>query len=351
MVRRSAAALFAAMILIGGCGSLHTDALVDVTNANPAGPGSFAAAIEAANRNPRISQIKVSSNLGTIELRRALHFKGRQKLQIDGGGVVLSARAVGSGSSAFLASGGANLTISNLTVRRAPDVGISILVPGTASGTLRFEFNNVHVDSCGGHGILINDQAEYLSNPDTEAQTGSVASLDVRISNGKFENNGWSYLDRDGLRINEGGAGDANVLIEKTVARRNGGEGIEIDERSIGSVRVHADQVLLEHNGHYSQEDPDDGLDIDETGGGSVTGKLAAVSARANAEQGFDLNEADAGDLNIDLIRVEAIGNGAQGVDLKEEGKGAQMCRLIAVIDTGNSKPSRNIEQCTVAPQ
>ncbi|MGH7711931.1 MAG: hypothetical protein ACREOG_11645 [Gemmatimonadaceae bacterium] len=55
--------------------------------------------------------------------------------------------------------------------------------------------------------------------------------------------------------------------------------------------------------------DFDDGIDIDESGDGSIVGGFLLTSANNNLEQGFDLNENDAGDLRVDMTLVEAIGN------------------------------------------
>src|SRR5688572_8398013 len=88
----------------GGNGS--TTGRITVTNAKADGPGSFAAAIQAANSDSSIQEIEFSHRGDSIVLREPLTFSGTQDLSIHANGVILNARALTRGSSAFTAVGG-----------------------------------------------------------------------------------------------------------------------------------------------------------------------------------------------------------------------------------------------------
>src|SRR5262245_30604169 len=61
---------------------------VTVTNANDAGPGSFRAAILAANGNPSIGRV-VFAGVSTVNLESTVAYTGTQSLEIVGNGAVL----------------------------------------------------------------------------------------------------------------------------------------------------------------------------------------------------------------------------------------------------------------------
>ena len=288
------------------------------TNAD-AGPGSFREAIETANGDPSIRKVLFDPQLGTIALQQPVGYSGSQELDIQGHGIVLDGDALAAGQSALTANGGGDLTIQQLTVQNAPGTGITVAVPGSATGEVRVTLADVHALDNGLHGVLINDQAEYFSDPASTSQAGSAAGLLVVVRNSSFERNGLTVIDQDGFRINEGGLGDLVARIEGTLVSGNGGDGIEFDERAAGSAVFTLHNTALLGNGPFTAADFDDGIDVDESGPGDIQGEFTQVKANDNFEQGIDLNENDAGDLKIVMHGVEALRNLQEGIEFEED--------------------------------
>ncbi len=262
-----------------------------VTNNNNAGPGSFRQAIVEANGDASITKIDFSSRVGTIALAgQPVVFDGPQSLTIDGNRAVLNGAALLAGGAAFRSNGGGNLIVSSLTFTRAPGTGLTVAIPATATGTVKVSLINVTVSDNGSHGVLINDQAEYFNDPNSTSPNGSDASVDVLVAVSRFERNGFTALDQDGLRINEGGLGNLRAVVTASRVEGSGGDGIEFDERAAGDVQFGVIGSALDRNGGFDASDFDDRIDIDESGDGSIVGTFLLTSARENFEQGFDLN-------------------------------------------------------------
>jgi hypothetical protein len=303
------------------------------TNADD-GPGSFRAAIEAANADPSIGTIRFAVGLGPIRLSEPVTYSGPQALVIQGEG----ARLIGGG---MVADGGANLTLRRLSVIGAPGNGITVKVPGDASGTLVVRLQDVTIRENGLHGILINDQAEYFTDPASTSEEGSPASLLVEVLDSRFERNGFTLIDSDGLRINEGGEGTLEAIVRGTRFVGNGADGLELDERAAGDAVFTLRNSELIGNGSFAEEDLDDGIDVDEAGDGDLIGRLNDVVASRNFEQGVDLNENDAGDLRITMADVKAAGNLQEGIEFEEDddvaGGGDLIADLVRITTTGNA--------------
>ena len=287
---------------------------IKVTNNSDAGTGSFRAAIESANSNASITSIKFDKDLGPIVIAQPIVFTGAQNLDINGSGSELSGASLGAGLDAFVANGGGDLIVRRLVVGNAPGVGIKVLVPVTETGIVSVTFQDVVTRNNGLHGALINDQSGYLVDPASTSADGSDAGLRVRISGSTFENNGFSLIDEDGLRVNEGGLGDIDAVIAHTQVIGNGGDGVELDERGPGSAIFSVEHTQLNRNGAFTSLDFDDGIDVDEAGPGGIDASFNQVVVNDNFEQGVDLNENDAGDLKVFMNKVEANDNDEEGV-------------------------------------
>ena len=229
-------------------------ATVFVTNSNNAGAGSFRDAIDRANGNPAITRVIFLKHASTIFLSSTVVFSGSQDLTIDGNRATLD--GAGTGGVAFLVTGTGggdlgDLAVNSLTVRNAPAEGIAILVPASATGTVRVSLFNVDIINNAGHGILLNDQEDPSTPPEgTQPNAnGSAASVDVSVVASRFIHNGYSLSDRDGLRVNEGGDGDLAITIKYSIADDNGADGIECDERGAGDVRVEMFGTHVTSNG------------------------------------------------------------------------------------------------------
>ncbi len=323
---------------VGAVGA--TSSTVRVINTHDAGPGSFRQAILDANNHPSIQRIVFATRVGTVALQQPVEYTGPQALSIEGNRATLDGAGLPAGASGFLASGGGDLTVTGLTIRGAPGVGLTVAVPGNATETIKVSLINFAALNNGLHGVLINDQAEYFDDPNSTSPDGSDASLDVVVIGSHFKNNGFKALDQDGLRINEGGVGNLKALIHATHVEDNGGDGVELDERDVGAVLFNVVGTTLHGNGGFASADFDDGIDIDESGAGSIIGTFFLTSANHNFEQGFDLNENDAGDLRVDMLLVEASGNRQEGIEYEEDddvaGGGDIIATLVGIKTRGN---------------
>jgi hypothetical protein len=288
---------------------------VIVSNSNDAGPGSFRAAIAQANADHAIGSIAFQPNVGKVMLQSTVTYTGSQDLVIHGNNATLDASAAG-GSALVVESAGTDLAIDRLSVQGAPGEGVRVNVHAAASGEVRVWLTDVLISDNLGHGFLVEDQA----NPgDVGDASGSAASVNVTIVNSSFLRNGFSVSDRDGIRIDEGGAGDLRFTMIDSRSDGNGADGIELDERGAGSVLIDVQRSHMTRNGIFDPTDFDDGFDIDEANDGSIIGAVIASSANHNYEEGLDFNENHAGDLRVDLTDVEASFNAEEGIDYEED--------------------------------
>ena len=128
--------------------------------------------------------------------------------------------------------------------------------------------------------------------------------------------------------------------IRFSAAEDNGADGIEVDERGPGDVRVDMFGTRLTGNGPFDPTDLDDGFDIDEWDAGSIFATVVFSSASNNLEEGFDFNENNDGDLRVDMQLVEANGNGEEGIDLEEDDdfgdSGDLVAALNGIVTSGN---------------
>jgi hypothetical protein len=311
-----------------------------VSNSNDAGPGSFRDAIDQANADSNVESIVFGRSLPAVMLQQPVVFTGSQPLRIDGRSTTIDGSEIALGA-AFQTTGGGDLTIGRLTVRNAPAEGIDIEVPSGATGTVHVTLVRVEITGNRGHGVLVNDQ-EDSSAPEGEQPNanGSAASVDVTVRDSRFEGNGYSVTDRDGLRVNEGGDGDLVITVKESTFADNAADGIEADERGAGDVRVVVLLAEIVRNGKFDPDDLDDGFDIDEYNDGSVFGVVAMSNVSDNYEEGLDFNENNAGDLAVRLRAVQVNGNGEEGVDYEEDddfaGGGDLLTEMIDVTTNGN---------------
>lgn len=312
---------------------------VYVTNSNDAGAGSLRAAVAQANADASIRTIEFRGRLRPIAIASTVQFTGPQELTIEGNRSTIDAGAAA--GTALLFTGGGDVRIGSLTVKNAAGEGIDVEVPAAATGTLKVSLINVTVADNKGHGVLVNDQVDQSTQDDVQPNAeGSAASVEVSVIGSKFERNGFSVSDRDGLRVNEGGLGDLTLNFTLSSAADNAADGVEIDERGMGDVKFSVTGSQFLRNGTFDPEDLDDGFDIDEYNEGSIIGKVVLSSAIDNFEEGFDFNENNAGDFRVDMSFVEASGNREEGIDFEEDddfaGGGDLVTTLIAVKANGN---------------
>ena len=306
---------------------------VIVTNSNDAGPGSFRAAIALANANPSIESIAFEPSVNTVDLESTVLYPGSQDLTILGNKATIN--GAGAGGTAFRTNTvGADLTIRELTIRDAAGQGVHVEVDPNATGTVAVSLSVVNIIDNTGHGVLVNDQLDPSTQDDVQPdERGSNASVAVIVVGSTFIGNGFSVSDRDGLRVNEGGAGNLTLVLERTRAEGNAADGVEIDERGAGNVIIDVSTTHFTRNGVFDPADLDDGFDIDEYNDGDITGTIVSSSANHNFEEGFDINENNNGDLRVNFADVMANENGEEGIDLEEDDDFGNSGNLVTVMD------------------
>lgn len=324
---------------------------VFVTTARNAGPGSFRHAIERANADPAVTTVVFRGGVRSVLLLSAVEFTGTQDLTILGNGATLDAAALDgvtpAALTAFRATGGGDLAVSGLAIRNAPGEGLAVDVPPTLSGgTVRVWLFNVDIVGNRGHGVLVNDQDDPTTAETPEGDpippdpNGSAASLDVTVLSSRFAGNGFSVSDRDGLRVNEGGAGSLTFTMKLSAADGNGADGVELDERGDGDVRIDVFGSRFSGNGPLDPADLDDGFDVDELNDGSILGQVVLTTVNDNFEEGLDFNENGAGDLRVNLLLVEANGNREEAIDYEEDddfaGGGDLVTTMAGIRANGN---------------
>ena len=154
-----AAALFAAPVAASAATAI-------VLNDRDDGPGSFRQAIERANANPSIDTIQFLFTVRTVHLKATVEYTGTQALTIHGNGATIDGSTIvvdpdfepsdppTTEGVALAATGGGDLAISGLTIRKAPSEGLAMLIPVGATGTVRLWLFNVEVAGNQGHGVL-----------------------------------------------------------------------------------------------------------------------------------------------------------------------------------------------------
>ncbi|MDX2194498.1 MAG: hypothetical protein NW201_14225 [Gemmatimonadales bacterium] len=308
---------------------------VRVTNSNDDGPGSLRAAIAVVNGSTRTSVIQFDAGLAPILLLSPVTYTGPQPLTLLGRGVVLDGTSTG--GDVFVATGGGNLTLQDITVQKGTRHGVLILVPATRTGTQSLRLANAHILDNRLHGVYMQDQVLDPALVVDQAPNAfdSPASLQVTVVGGSVLRNGLApgRSDFDGIRINEGGAGDLRFSISGTVVKFNGADGIETDERGTGSVIASASSTTFDQNGPNDPLDPDDGWDIDEAGEGDINATVSGSTFNGNFDEGLDVTELDGGSILASVTDVVANGNTDEGVKFTESAGGDLTVNLTRVTN------------------
>lgn len=354
-----------------------------VTSGADSGEGTLRAGLEAGH-----SRFVVSPSVGTIEVASTLVYAGTRALSITGNGVALE----GDGLEAdlLLVTSGADVTLRDLTLTdgggyalgepaldgtdEGSASGLRVVVPAGATGTVDLTLDHVVVDGVSGHGVWVDDNA------------GSPASVSAVVRGTTVVDAGYGAFDRDGIRVDETGAGDITWVSSRSLFTANGADGVELDERGDGSVFATSAGDSYTDNGGYclplveagldpeenegllcvedGEFDLDDGIDIDEADAGAIVSDFSRATVTGNYDEGLDWDEAgegsvtstvkdsvlswnwdeghkiteeDAGDLVVSLSRVSAVGNrNNDGLQFEEFGAGDVVVRLtrVTVTDT-----------------
>lgn len=294
---------------------------------------SLQSAITAANQDSSIAKIVFKKN-AYIPLTAPVLYTGTQALTLIGNGATINGENAGTfelvvdndGFEAAITEDGtlvfntqSDLTIKNLTVKNSATRGIVVNVPEDAEGDdISITLQNVNVISSALFGLHIDDNTDAFD----DGSSGSAIGIDLEIYGSNFVDNGTGALDFDGIRVDERGEGDISSWIVRTHIDANGGDGIELDEAGNGSIFSTMNNVTLNNNGFYNEEDLDDGFDIDEADDGSILVNLYKVEANNNLDEGLDFDEAGNGNINVTARRIVAEGNSDEAIKVDEEDAG-----------------------------
>ena len=347
-------ALVAALLVV--VASPANAATATVTNGNDSGAGSFRDAVDQANGDPTIDTIRFDPGLN-VKLDDAVVYEGAQSLKIDGRGSTVRSSAAAMpatdwGTGLFVSNGGADLELKRLRFLDSFGSGVVVLVPGTQTGTQTTVVNDVDIRRAQFHGLFVDDQASTGFNTDGEPHPGctdphfveSSATVNVDIRNSVFNDNGMldpgfdtslatgCPQDFDGVRIDEGAAGDLTASMNNVDAKRNLADGTEYDEKGEGSVLADTRNSSFDRNGETlpisdgaggTVEDLDDGFDIDEEGPGGIVATIHNSTANSNFDEGFDIDADGEGDVDLTVANSQAKKNEDEGLK-------------VSVVDGGN---------------
>lgn len=366
---------------------------VQVTSAADSGAGSYRAAVEAANADSSIDTIEFNSGL-IISLLSEVNYTGTQNLQLLGWGSTLVGNCEPAetwDSGLFASHSAADILIWNLDFINSCNNGVAVFIPKKASGTIEVTLSQVEISGARFHGLFVDGQdSTGIYNTDDVPHPNcfdphpydSRASIDLLVEYSNVDNNGnmlpnWDLpvpiyeenrggggdlvgltgcpADYDGIRVDDGGHGNIIAEFRQSTANGNLADGIELDETGNGSVRSTAFGLVVNDNGDttaYEIYDPkndetisdlDDGFDIDEAGPGNLVATFSDVEVSDNRDEGLDMDEAGPGLASVYLEYGEANRNEDQGFKVDEEDDGD----LIAVIrhsDVNESLSQHGVE-------
>ena len=304
-----------------------------VTSGADEGPGTVRAALERANSDPTVSAIVVAPSVRTVRIDEPLVYSGGQDLRIDGRAVIEPVSGAAGDFDLLTATGGGDLTLSRLTFRGGSD-GVVVVVPADATGDLAVTLRNVSIVDNALFGLHVDDKAN-----------DSSASVRLTVLGSRIVGNGEGASDRDGIRVDEGGAGNIDATILASRLNENGAEGVELDEEGAGGVDLRVSASTFNDNGFLDPEDFDDGIDVDEADAGDVTVAISASEVSGNFDEGVDLNEGGEGSLRLRATAVRANDNTDEGIALEETDGGDIVASLAAVQARGNGADGVQAEE------
>ena len=306
---------------------------VVVTSGADEGAGTLRAALQKAGSDPAVTSIRVAPAVQAIRIDGPLVYSGRQGLRIDGRATIQPVAGAGGDFDLLTATGGADLSLSRLTFRGGSD-GVVVTLPANATGTVDVVLRGVTIIDNDLFGLHVDDKAN-----------DSAASVRLTVANSAVLSNGEGASDRDGIRVDEGGAGNIDAVIVASRLNRNGAEGVELDEAGAGGVNLRVTASAFNDNGFLDPEDFDDGIDVDEADAGDVRVSIFASQVNGNFDEGVDLNESDAGSLRLTAAGLTANGNTDEGVALEESDGGDLVATLTAVVARNNGADGFQAEE------
>jgi hypothetical protein len=361
-------ALFLVPIAIGACGdeplalTAPADPSAALVEADVANEAELQAALDLAAAGETRSTIRLQRGV-TITLTNTLTHAGSGPLEIDGRGATLVGPA---GGDALDFTGGADLSIRDLTVQGSGEHGIYVEVPAGRAGTLSVVVRSVALRDNGFAGLWIDDQVH-----DSPASV-SLQVLDSEVSGNNTAGIGeeldydgvLAAADKDGIRVNEGGAGQLTLFMRNSHFFGNQADAIELDETGDGDVVSTVLNSTFNDNGDQLQfpDDPpagfpgdpadyekdlEDGFDIDENDAGSVIAHFVNVEVNDNEDEGIDLDEPYDGSIEMTGNNIVANGNFGAGIKLTESeeqpGSDGDIIVDLSNVTANGSRDSRGM--------
>ncbi|MEW5925995.1 MAG: right-handed parallel beta-helix repeat-containing protein [Gemmatimonadota bacterium] len=190
------------------------------------------AALDAPLAGPSVRVVRLA---GDFTLASTITYAGQQELRIEGRGATITGPA---GGDALTVTGGADLTLRDVTIAGAAGHGVYVDVPAGAAGTVDVALHGVTLRDNGLSGLWVEDQ-----------EHASPASVSLAIQESRIERNGFragaEFADFDGVRVNEGGAGDLELVMHRSVVTGNAADGVELDERGAGDVEARVQHTVF----------------------------------------------------------------------------------------------------------
>lgn len=176
---------------------------------------------------------------------------------------------------------------------------------------------------------------------------GNAAKASIRLDMAKtkvFEN-GLGGLDQDGVLVEETGGGKVLITVTDSFVNDNAGDGFGVNESGAGDVKVTiAGSVFLSNGANPNNPgNPEDGLDIDEENAGNLIMTVTDSRFNLNRDDGVDVDEHDGGSIDIDMTAVKMVKNKDQGLAFTERFVGDATVVLTDSQATGNDAGSQEI--------
>ncbi|MEO1638674.1 MAG: hypothetical protein AAFU41_05445 [Pseudomonadota bacterium] len=350
-----------------------------VTSSADSGDGSLRAALAAAETATAPVQIMIATPEDMF-LDSGLVYAGTAPLTIFGAGQWIMTDA---DETLLTSANGADLAVHDLTfagpggfdINNRADAdgsagkGIFIDVRDDQTGLVTLSLTNVGVYDVANHGIHVSDcsLADDCGGGGGGAGEGSEASILVTLNNVVVDNAGNGKFDADGLRVDERGAGDIRVVGADLLFTRVGADGAELDEGQAGSVIVDMANARFIDNGFYC--DPaileaflpaepegefDEGTTAEDAIPGPVTnapdntcierevglyddGSVEEYEFGIDVDDGFDVDEAGPGSIHAVLTNTDITANYDEGLDYDEEDAGDIVISVKGFTGSGNT--------------
>ncbi|MGE0228912.1 MAG: hypothetical protein AB7U23_10425 [Dehalococcoidia bacterium] len=372
-----AAAVLAALavVLVAGARAPREVEAASLSVFSPAdsGPGSFRAAVEAANADSSITEI-VLRNWLPVTLYTSVEYTGTQGLTIRGDNPLAYRTIQGSlfvpgdpdieplDCGMFRSTGGADVTFNQVTVQTSWCDALNI-VPVAGDDEIVITLNKVVLRNNFGSGMFLHEIEE------AEAAIRLHVTSSLVTGNGRCRGAGGCAFG--GIELQGVGQGSIEAELSGSAFNGNGGDGLSVawDEAEVTTapapvldvdLTVTANGTSFNDNGRsvtvlgaaergsgrgpsIASHQSGNGLTVAGTGlgTGTVSVTLTNVQASGNAGDGVEVVEGlgltdDTSNVVFNATSVLAWGNGSDGLDVAESGDGALEMDLASVSTWSN---------------